>query len=142
MTDDIRAKVVVGEADESKIKGAQIESERQSLGKMNADVEVTKAKLSEVDGAKLKLSAPETDELRALRQDFQNLLDYLGQNDVTKSSDVATPAIKKELEKKPALRQKLFKAFKAGGIEALKVIFDHPVVLISTEAIKAFLEDA
>ena len=142
MTDNISAKTVVEKALGSDISGANIESNRESLGEVNADVHVPEAELSTVKGSTLKLNSPDTSELKALRHDFQRLLEYLGQNDVTRSSDVATPAIKKELEKKPDLKQRLFNAFKAGGIEALKVVFEHPLVSVSTEAIKAFLENS
>jgi hypothetical protein len=142
MSDHINAKVKVGKADRSKVLGSEIESDKQSLGTVDAGVEVTEAEDSEIKGAKLRLIHSDEDELTSLRQDFQLLLEYLSQNDVTRSSDVATPAIKKELEKKPKLKQRLINAVKAGGVETLKVIFEHPLVSISTEAIKAFLEDS
>jgi hypothetical protein len=142
MTDEISARVIIGRAEKSQISGTELESSKQVLGKVNTDVQVTDADSSDVSGAKIKLHSADTGDLQALKKDFQSLLKSLNENELTRPTDVATLVVKKELEKKPDLKQRLFNALKAGGLEALKFIFEHPAVSISTEAIKAFLEDS
>jgi hypothetical protein len=48
--------------------------------------------------------------------------------------------IQSEIKQNPTLKSRLISAMKSGGIEALKVIFNHPVVSIPVETIKGFLE--
>ncbi|MGD1909815.1 MAG: hypothetical protein ACFB2X_02795 [Rivularia sp. (in: cyanobacteria)] len=97
-----------------------------------SEIEVGTIKISEsIDIAKLK------DELKS---EFQSILDELAQNKITRNEAVATEAVKEEIKKKPELKQRLLSGLKAGGIETLKAVFKHPVVAISVETIKGFLE--
>jgi hypothetical protein len=48
--------------------------------------------------------------------------------------------IQAEIKRNSTLKSRLIGAMKSGGIEALKVIFNHPLVSIPVETIKGFLE--
>ncbi|BAY42731.1 hypothetical protein SAMD00079811_03090 [Scytonema sp. HK-05] len=75
-----------------------------------------------------------------LKAEIRKTLDELAKNPITQKEAVATEAIKEEIKANPTLKQRLLNALKEGGTEALKVIFEHPVVSISIETIKGFLE--
>ena len=40
----------------------------------------------------------------------------------------------------PTLKQRLISALKAGAVEALKAIFNHPIINIPIETIKGWIE--
>ena len=48
--------------------------------------------------------------------------------------------IQQEIKRNPTLKARLVNALKTGGIEALKAIFNNPLVSIPVETIKGFLE--
>jgi predicted transcriptional regulator len=75
-----------------------------------------------------------------LKAEIRKTLDELAKNPITRKEAVATEAIKEEIKANPILKERLLNALKAGGTEALKAIFNHPVVSISIETIKGFLE--
>ena len=49
-------------------------------------------------------------------------------------------AIHDEIKNNPTLKARLQSALKAGGLEALKAIFNHPLFNIPAETIKGFIE--
>jgi hypothetical protein len=51
-----------------------------------------------------------------------------------------TEAIHDEIKNNPTLKARLQSALKAGGLEALKAIFNHPFFNIPAETIKGFIE--
>lgn len=76
--------------------------------------------------------------LREAAAEIQKLLNQLAQNNST--TEVATEAIHKEIKRNPTLEARLQSALKAGGLEAMKAIFDHPFFSIPAESIKGWLE--
>ncbi|MFO5491189.1 MAG: hypothetical protein ACLBM6_01300, partial [Cuspidothrix sp.] len=71
--------------------------------------------------------------------DIQKLLYQLTQNNQTTNEQV-TEAIHDEIKNNPTLKARLQSALKAGGLEALKAIFNHPLFSIPAETIKGFIE--
>nr|WP_290221322.1 pentapeptide repeat-containing protein [Trichocoleus desertorum] len=71
--------------------------------------------------------------------EIQQLLDQLAQMDQT-STEVVAEAIHQEIKRNPTLKARLVSALKAGGLEALKAIFDHPLFSIPAETVKGWLE--
>ncbi len=53
---------------------------------------------------------------------------------------VVAEAIQQEIKRNPTFKQRLRSALKAGGIEALKAIFNHPLINIPIETIKGWIE--
>ncbi len=70
--------------------------------------------------------------------EIQQLLNQLAQTNPT--TDVVTEAIHQEIKHNPTFKSKLLAALKAGGLEALKAIFNHPAFSIPAETIKGYLE--
>jgi vesicle coat complex subunit len=70
--------------------------------------------------------------------EIQQLLNQLAQTNPTPTE--AAEAIKHEIKDNPTLKQRLRSALKAGGIEALKAIFNHPLVSVPIETIKGWIE--
>ncbi|MFN6515013.1 MAG: hypothetical protein RMY29_010985 [Nostoc sp. CreGUA01] len=81
-------------------------------------------------------------------KEIQDLLVQLDRTYPTKTKEEKQTAIVQTVEqhirRNPTLRNRLWNALKAGGVEALKQtldkIYENPVVSISVEAIKGFLE--
>lgn len=71
--------------------------------------------------------------------EIQQLLYQLSQTSST-TDEVITEAINQEIKHNPTLKTRLKSALKAGGLEALKIIFNHPLFNIPAETIKGFLE--
>jgi uncharacterized protein YjbI with pentapeptide repeats len=71
--------------------------------------------------------------------EIQQLLYQLAQTNPT-NTDSVTEAIYQEIKRNPTLKARLNSAFKAGGMEALKTIFNHPLFSIPAETIKGWLE--
>jgi hypothetical protein len=71
--------------------------------------------------------------------EIQKLLYQLTQNNQTNDEQV-TKAIHDEIKNNPTLKARLQSALKAGGLEALKAIFNHPLFNIPAETIKGFIE--
>ena len=76
--------------------------------------------------------------LTAAAAEIQKLLDHLAQK--SSNSEVVVNAIQAEIKRNLTLKTRLINALKAGGVEALKAIFDHPFVSVPVETIKGFLE--
>ena len=77
-------------------------------------------------------------------KEIQQLLDQLAQTNpiLTESNNpiVVAEAIQQEIKRNPTFKQRLRSALKAGGIEALKAIFNHPLINIPIETIKGWIE--
>ncbi|MEZ2228023.1 HEAT repeat domain-containing protein [Microcoleus sp.] len=71
--------------------------------------------------------------------EIQQLLNQIAQNPTVPESVVAE-AIHNKIKENPTLKQRLRSALKAGGIEALKAIFNHPLVSVPIETIKGWIE--
>ena len=71
--------------------------------------------------------------------EIQQLLYQLSQTSST-TDEAITKAIYQEVKHNPTLKPRLKSALKAGGLEALKAIFNHPLFNIPVETIKGFLE--
>jgi internalin A len=70
--------------------------------------------------------------------EIQQLLNQLAQTNPT--TDTVTQAIYQEIKRNPTLKARLISALKAGGMEALKAIFNHPLFSIPAETVKGWLE--
>lgn len=92
--------------------------------------------------------APEQKSLAEAAKEIQELLNQLNQNypaaTETQKQTAIIQTVQQQIKRNPTLRQRLWSAFKAGGIEALKqaldAIYENPLVSISVETIKGFLE--
>jgi len=71
---------------------------------------------------------------------IQQILNNLLQNQPTANLKYIESELDKKIKHNPTLKDRLISAFKAGGIEALKTIFNHPAVSIPVETIKGFIE--
>jgi hypothetical protein len=71
--------------------------------------------------------------------EIQQLLYQLAQTNPT-STEAFTEAIHQEVKRNPTLKVRLQGALKAGGLEALKAIFNHPLFSIPAETVKGWLE--
>jgi len=124
----------------SKARGGKIHTVQGKELTEENDVSVTIGKdvtnSSEVEAGEI-YEYPNIAELKA---EIQELLNELAENPRTAKEAVAIEIIKEEINEKPTLRQRLYSALKAGGIEALKAIFNHPAVSIPVETVKGFLE--
>ena len=87
------------------------------------------------------IDASSQQNLAEAAQDIQELLNQLSTTYPTDTSAqqmmVATKAVE-EIEKNPALKQRVIAALKAGGTEALKELVDHPAVNILLAAIEGW----
>ena len=79
-------------------------------------------------------------DLTEAAQDIKSLLDTLSQTYDRPETAIVTHDVQVALNNDPTLRDRLRSAFKAGGIEAVKALFNHPVISISTETLRGFLE--
>ncbi|MBD2776795.1 hypothetical protein [Iningainema tapete] len=134
-----------GSTNKSKVRGGKIdtvlgtESTKNNVS-VSIDKDVTDS--SEVEAGTIKISESiDIAKLKAeLRAEIQPFVEQLAQSAITRNEAVATEAIKEEIKTNPTLKQRLLSALKAGGTEALKAIFNHPVVSVSVETVKGFLE--
>lgn len=78
-------------------------------------------------------------DLTAVNVQVQRILNEIAQTNTTDSTAIAQ-IVKERVEQNPDLKARLLGALKAGGIEAVKAIFNHPVVSIPIEMIIGFLE--
>lgn len=69
----------------------------------------------------------------------QKILNQIAQNRSIDTESIAQ-WVEREIEQNPTLKTRLIGALKAGGIEALKAIFNHPFVSVPIELIMGFLE--
>lgn len=72
--------------------------------------------------------------------EIQKLLNQIAQTNPTITESAVAEAIQHEIKENPTLKQRLRSALKAGGIEALKAIFNHPLVSVPIETIKGWIE--
>ena len=72
--------------------------------------------------------------------EIQDLLDHLAQTHFDRTEATLVSAIQTEINHNSTLKVRLISALKAGGVEALKSIFNHPLVSVPIETIKGFLE--
>ncbi|HBE21202.1 MAG TPA: hypothetical protein DEG17_09290 [Cyanobacteria bacterium UBA11149] len=76
--------------------------------------------------------------------EIQELIEQLARNYPTRTQSenkvVVAEAIEQAIAQNPTLKERLRGAFKAGGIEALKTIFNHPLISIPIETIKGWIE--
>jgi hypothetical protein len=83
----------------------------------------------------------EKQNLTEAAEEIQQLLSQLSQtNPIT--DEAATEAIYQKIKSNPTLKARLQSALKAGGLEALKAIFNHPLFSIPAETIRGWLESA
>ena len=71
-------------------------------------------------------------------KEIQDLLYQLSLTNPSSTDVVA--AVHQEIRRNPTLKARLISALKAGGLEALKSIFDHPLFSIPAETVKGWLE--
>lgn len=76
--------------------------------------------------------------LDGTKEEIHQLLNELAQTNPT--TDVVTEAIHQKIKTDPTFKARLLAALKAGGLEALKAIFNHPAFSIPLETIKGYLE--
>ncbi|MEH2152443.1 hypothetical protein [Nostoc sp.] len=145
MTDknDVSIKIA-GSLNQSKLRGGEINTVQGKNSTENiASVHIHKDVIaSKLEGGKITVSESiEQKELIAqLKEEFKQLLDELAENPRTQKPAVAVEIVHTEIIDDPTLKQRLLSALKAGGVEALKAIFNHPAVSIPVETVKGFLE--
>jgi uncharacterized protein YjbI with pentapeptide repeats len=71
-------------------------------------------------------------------KEIQDLLYQLSLTNPSSTDVVA--AVHQEIRRNPTLKARLISALKAGGLEALKAIFNHPLFSIPAETVKGWLE--
>lgn len=71
--------------------------------------------------------------------EIQQLLNQLSATQYTSEADLVD-ALHQEIRRNPTLKARLVNALKAGGLEALKAIFNHPAFTIPAETVKGWLE--
>ncbi|MFN6496209.1 MAG: pentapeptide repeat-containing protein [Nostoc sp. DedQUE01] len=76
--------------------------------------------------------------LDGIKKEIQQLLNQLAQTNPT--TDTVTEAVHQKIKSDPTFKARLQSALKAGGLEALKAIFNHPAFSIPAETIKGYLE--
>ncbi|OUC15346.1 MAG: hypothetical protein B0A82_07650 [Alkalinema sp. CACIAM 70d] len=82
------------------------------------------------------------DTRQSLAESAKEISDLLNQLSVTyPTTDPAMmAALHHEIQRNPTLKARLVGALKAGGLEALKAIFNHPLFSIPAETVKGWLE--
>jgi len=130
-----------GSANKSELKGGKIYSDSGAKETKNkASMSITGDLIdSKAEGGMIIAKASEID-MAELKEEIQSFLKQLAQSPITRNESVATEAMKEEIKTKPKLKQRLLNALKVGSTETLKEIFNHPLVNISVETVKAFLE--
>jgi hypothetical protein len=129
-----------GSSNKSELKGGKIYSDSGAKEtKNNVSISIKgDATDTEAEAGTIIAKASEID-IAQLKAEIQPFLEQLAAFSITQN-EAATKAIKETIQKQPTLKQRLLNASKAGGSEALKTIFNHPIVAISVETVKGFLE--
>jgi len=134
-----------GSVNKSEVEGGKIDAllgtkETKNNASLSIEKDITDD--SKIKGGTIKVSEPiDLAQLKAeLKAEIQPFLEQLAQSPITQNESVATEAIKQEIKTQPTLKQRLLNALKVGSTETLKEIFNHPLVNISVETVKAFLE--
>lgn len=133
-----------GSVKKATMKTGSIRSPKDSLSKESN----TSMNISDIDDANLETgNIDETlensqleAEIQVLRKEIQPLLEHLAQNSITANEALAETAIQQQINNHPTFKQRLISAWKEGGTEALKAIFNHPAFSIPIQTIKGFLE--
>lgn len=130
-----------GSANKSELKGGKIYSDSGAKETKNkASMSITGDLIdSKAEGGMIIAKASEID-MAELKEEIQSFLKQLAKSPITRNESVATEAMKEEIKTKPKLKQRLLNALKVGSTETLKEIFNHPLVNISVETVKAFIE--
>jgi internalin A len=84
-------------------------------------------------------AAEQRQNLAQAAQEISALLQQLSQTYSTPDTAMMT-ALHREIQRNPTLKARLVNALKAGGMEALKAIFNHPAFSIPAETVKGWLE--
>ncbi|MBD2215160.1 pentapeptide repeat-containing protein [Nostoc linckia FACHB-104] len=92
-----------------------------------------------VEGNQNIYTSEQRQNLAEAAAEIQQLLYQLAQNNLT-TTEAFTEAVHQEIRHNPTLKARLQAALKAGGLEALKAIFNHPLFSIPAETIKGWLE--
>ncbi|NEO68693.1 hypothetical protein [Moorena sp. SIO3H5] len=130
---------VSGKVNRSQITTGDISTTKDSVYKENQTaMDITE----EVNDAKLKTGTIDirADDMADTKAEIKQLLNELAENPRTAKESVAVTIVMEEINDNPTLKQRLTCALKAGGIEGLKALFNHPVVSIPVETVKGFLE--
>ncbi|MGL4499557.1 MAG: vWA domain-containing protein [Planktothrix sp.] len=78
------------------------------------------------------------DYFQELKNEVKQLLDELNKENAKESQVIEE--IRAKIKYDVTFRDRLINAFKAGGIEAIKAIFNHPFINIPIETVKGFIE--
>lgn len=73
-----------------------------------------------------------------IREEIQQFLNQLARTNPT--TDAVTEVVHQKIKTDSNFKARLLAALKAGGLEALKAIFNHPAFSIPAETIKGYLE--
>ena len=81
-------------------------------------------------------------DLNEAEKQLQQILSDLIKDEIHSDIDFETQLtqLKQKIKHNPDLKARLISAFKAGGIETLKAIANHPAVSIPVEVIKGWIE--
>jgi hypothetical protein len=74
------------------------------------------------------------------KTEIQQIFNQLSKTNPTATPQEITNTIEQEIKSNPTLKDRLLSALTAGGLEALKTIFNHPAFTIPAETIKGFIE--
>ncbi|NEO53683.1 MAG: hypothetical protein F6K54_11700 [Okeania sp. SIO3B5] len=119
-------------------KDSLSEENNTSMNMQNIDVSNGNLKTGKID-ERLENYQLEV-EIQELRKKIQPLLEHLAQNPITANEALAETAIQQQINDNPTLRKRLISALEAGGIQALKAIFNNPAISIPVETIRGFLK--
>lgn len=86
------------------------------------------------------IQSGQNQDVAAAASEIQPLLDRFAQTYPNITEATLVQAIQGEIKRNPTLKDRLINALKSGGIEALKAIFNHPLVSVPVETIRGFLE--
>lgn len=92
-----------------------------------------------VEGDQHNYAPEQRQNLAEATAEIQQLFYQLAQTNPA-STEVVAEAIHQEIKRNPTLKARLVSALKAGGLEALKAIFNHPLFSIPAETVKGWLE--
>lgn len=127
-----------GSANRAKIQGSKIFTTKSSTpteNKASITIECN-ADNAEIKGGEIYNSS----DITQLKAEIQELLNKLAENPITAKESVAVEIIRGEINDNPTFKKRLISALEAGGIQALKAIFNHPAISIPVETIRGFLK--
>jgi regulator of extracellular matrix RemA (YlzA/DUF370 family) len=117
----------------------------------NCNFELSNAKIGNIitgdvigDITTIQIDSTPEKNLAEAAAEIQQLLEQLYRSNPTTSKPekqvIATDIIEQTIKQNPTLKERLRSALKAGGVEALKAIFNHPLINIPIETIKGWIE--